>query len=527
MSAGALGWRALAVVLAGVALGGCGADGAGAGGASSPGGAAEADAAVKGGGADAAAGDGVQGGSDGSGGSDGVAAGDAAVSDVFADGGSDAVAPGSRGTLLVVTTRAIAASSARLAPFLDAKRARGFDAVLITEDQYGADDLQGAPRAAAIRAWLRAQPLAAPAYALLIGDAHPLYGDVPMFVVWPRYAYSPTSCLGTFALDCRSFESDMPYADLSGDWDLSGDGQLGQHGLDDGPGGLDFEAELLVGRIPVYFGETAPLDVILDHAMAYEAEPPAERPWRRRMLLPAAFFYFQGQPMQSFVMPENVDGAETPAWFLANVLPQHPDVAVTRMVEREGVVTSSVPAELPLTEAGVIAAWSEGYGMVWWFGHGLERGVYRTVWKADPNGDAEAQPDEIVSPYLITSEGAATITPGHPAFVVGVSCEIGSAETPANLSYALLASGAAIGVVGSTSITPMDTTDYADPGSALDTQGYGGTNMGVRFFAALLDGAVGSRAFYDTKVELGQSGDVESYAGRMMLTWFGDPTLAL
>lgn len=437
------------------------------------------------------------------------------------------VAPGSAGTLLVVTTRAIAASSARLAPFMQAKRARGFDAVLVTEDQYGADDMKGEPRAMAIREWLQALPLTGTTYALLIGDAHALYGDVPMFTVWPRYTYPSTTCLGTFALDCRSFESDMPYADLSGDWDLNGDGQRGQHGLDDGPGGLDFDAELLVGRIPVYFGETAPLDTILDHAMAYEAEPAKDRAWRRRMLLPAAYFYFRGQAMQSFVMPANVDGAETPGWFVANVLPEHPDVTVTRMVEREGVVKSAVPAELPLTEQGVIAEWSKGYGMVWWFGHGLERGVYRTVWTADANGDDLAQPGEITSPYLITSEGAADIAPGHPAFVVGVSCEIGSAETPANLSYALLLSGAAVGVVGSTSITPGDTTDYADPGSQLDTQGYGGTNMGVRFFSALLGGAIGSRALYDTKVELGQSGSIESYAGRMMLTWFGDPTLGL
>lgn len=456
----------------------------------------------------------------------GVDAGDASGADA-GDGAGTAAAP-LRGTLFVVTTRRIVADSARLAPFVEAKRARGYDTVLVTEDQYGADDEVGLPRAIAIRDWLAgALPADGPAYALLIGDSHPLYGDVPMFVVWPRHTYSPTSCLGAFALDCRSFESDMPYADLTGDWDANGNGQWGEHGLDDGPGGLDFEAELYAGRIPVYFDDTSELDVILDHALAYEAQTLAERQYRDRMLLPAAFFYFKGQVMESYTVPATVDGAETPEWFIANVLPDYPEVAVTRMYETEGVVASEYEPDLPLTEAGMLAEWQTGYGMVWWFGHGLERGVYRTFWSEDANGNQLAENGEIPSPFLFNTDDAALLEPGRPAFVVPVSCEVGSAETPLNLAYALLLSGGAIGVVGSTNVTPGDTTDYGDPGSQLDVQQYGATNMGVHFFRALLDGAGGAQALLDTKTKLGQSGSVESYAGRMMINYLGDPTLRL
>ena len=458
---------------------------------------------------------------------------DAAPPPIDAPTAQDVAEPPSvpfRGTLFVVTTRQIAADSKVLAGYLDHKGALGFEAVLVTEDHYGSDGATGHERAVAIREWLAGSvPLVedGPVYALLVGDAHALYGDVPMFTVWPRHTYSPTTCLGAFALDCRSFESDMPYADLSGDWDQNGDGLWGEHGLDDGPGGLDFEAEALVGRIPVYFGETGPLDQILSRAMAYEAEPPEERAWRDRLLLAASFYYFEGQAMQSYTVPDTIDGAETPEWFVANVLPDHPGVSTTRLYEQEGVVASAYPSELPLTEPGLLDEWSKGYGAVWWFGHGLERSVVRTVWVTDDDGDLLADNSELSAPPLITSQGAATLPAGHPAFVVAVICEVGSAETPNNLAYALLLSGGAVGVVGSTNLTPTDTTDYGDPGSQLDTEGYGATNMGVWFLDALLAGEVASKALFDTKVELGLSGSIESYAGRMMLNYLGDPTRRL
>lgn len=436
--------------------------------------------------------------------------------------------PPYQGALFVVTTRQIAAESQALGPFLDHKRALGFDAILVTEDHYGADGAKGQERAIAIRQWLAAAVPAheGPAYALLVGNAHALYGDLPMFTVWPRHSYQADSCLGT-TQDCRAFESDMPYANLTGDWDLNGDGLWGQHELDDGPGGIDFHAELLVGRIPVYFGEIGPMDEILSHAMAYETEPAADREWRDRVLLPAAFFFFRGETLGTYTLPYTIDAAATPEWFIANVLPKHPGVSVTRMYERDGYLESAYPSELPLSEPGVVTEWSQGYGIVWWFGHGLQRGVYRKVWAADADGDQIADEGEVETPYLLTSEAAAGLQAGHPAFVVGVSCEVGSLETPQNLAFAVLLSGGAVGMVASSELTVVDTTHYGDPGSQLDTQACGATNVGVSFVDALLGGEVGSKALYDAKLALGLSGSIEAYAGRMMLNYVGDPTLRL
>ena len=51
---------------------------------------------------------------------------------------------------------------------------------------------------------------------------------------------------------------------------------------------MDFVPELFVGRIPVYGGDTAPLDAILRKTIAYETDP-GDLSWRRSVLLPMSF----------------------------------------------------------------------------------------------------------------------------------------------------------------------------------------------------------------------------------------------
>lgn len=74
---------------------------------------------------------------------------------------------------------------------------------------------------------------------------------------------------------------------------------------------------------------------------------------------------------------------------------------------------------------------------------------------------------------------------------------------------------------------PGDTTDYADPRALPDTSLYGATNLGVSFFSRLIDGELPAEIMWKTKAELGTDGSIESYAGRMMLNYFGDPTLSM
>ncbi|HNT27370.1 MAG TPA: C25 family cysteine peptidase, partial [bacterium] len=197
-----------------------------------------------------------------------------------------------------------------------------------------------------------------------------------------------------------------------------------------------------------------------------------------------------------------------------------------RMYEKEGTTVSKYAADVALTRDNLKSEWPKGYGMVFWFGHGLDKEVARTIW-IDANDDGEVSNDELQQPLFIHSDDAPAIGAQSPAFVVAVSCEVGSAQTPWNLTHALLTEGGAIGMIGSTNVTPGDMTDYGDFESELDTSTYGATNLGVFFFDELMNGAVAAQAFAEVRRDVGTSPSIETYAGKMMLNYYGDPTLSL
>lgn len=130
---------------------------------------------------------------------------------------------------VIITTNAIRDNSAKLTDFVNNKIAQGHSVGIVTEDDYGA--LVGqAPNGTAekIRQWLinNYVPLGIH-YVLLVGNPDPddpaapadSIGDIPMKMCWPDREYY------TF------FESptDYFYADLTGNWDLDGDGYFGEY----------------------------------------------------------------------------------------------------------------------------------------------------------------------------------------------------------------------------------------------------------------------------------------------------------
>ncbi|MBV7331558.1 VWA domain-containing protein [Chloroflexi bacterium TSY] len=129
---------------------------------------------------------------------------------------------------VIITTNDIETNSTQLANFVTHKTGLGHSVLVVTEDDYGGLTGQ-APDGTAekIRQWLidNYVPLGIH-YVLLIGDPDPddpvapvdSVGDVPMKMGWPhinsyRYLESP---------------SDYFYADLTGNWDLDGDGLFGE-----------------------------------------------------------------------------------------------------------------------------------------------------------------------------------------------------------------------------------------------------------------------------------------------------------
>jgi len=159
----------------------------------------------------------------------------------------------------IITTQAIKNNSLELQNFIQHKNSLGYNVILATEQDFGTGI--GDAAAENIRAWLQANYLDMNIeYVLLIGNPHFENGEIPLKRLWTKNEdfFTPTT------------SSDFYFADLTGNWDLDGDGIYGEQD-DFGTGGIDFAAEVLIGRIPVYsISAVGILDSILAKIIAYE-----------------------------------------------------------------------------------------------------------------------------------------------------------------------------------------------------------------------------------------------------------------
>ena len=159
---------------------------------------------------------------------------------------------------VIITTAAIQAASTQLAGFVAHKESKGFDVQVVTEADFGGG--VGDAAAENIRTWLQGRYISDNIeYVLLVGNPHPASGDVPMKMLYPRNNEGD---------EYKESPSDYYYADLTGNWDLDGDGYYGEWGHDFGAGGVDRNWEVLVGRIPVYD------DATTNGVPLYDSGPP-------------------------------------------------------------------------------------------------------------------------------------------------------------------------------------------------------------------------------------------------------------
>lgn len=426
-------------------------------------------------------------------------------------------------SMLILTTSQIATDSSKLDDFVEAKRARGMHVVVATEEDYGGEDEQGRDRAVRVHEWLKTRYREF-GYLLLIGDPSTQYGDMPMLKVHPVDNLDQ-SCGG---IDCETSGTDAYYADPLGDWDLNGNGEYGEYGIDDGPGGVDFEPELAVGRIPVYFGDTEELDRTLEKTLGYMNADPSEIGYRRSVLMAKSVVFIEGQrffPNHPRI-EETIDTAVPSEWFIRNYLPPERGVKVTRMYEQDGIAPSTFPSDLALTQEAFLEEWKRGHGMVWWGGHGSPRSVVRTTWTSDVNGD-QLPDGEVGSPPLIDSSEVDRLegTPG--GFVVATSCLVGRIEVPDALSYKLLRHGAAVGVVASSAPASVDEKSFEDMGPELDRSVFDIDYLAVMVLDGLLSGEPAGRIVGDSRLILGEANSELSYQAKLMLNYYGDPSLTL
>ncbi len=426
--------------------------------------------------------------------------------------------------LFIVTTDYVKNGSAVLGTFVAEKEKRDWTVRVVTESDYGGAGEKGPARAAKIRDWLIAHR-AGYGFALLIGDPNPTYGEVPMVLGQPLGEGASDPC-GDTGYSCVKIPTDLYYGDLSGSWDLNEDGIFAQLPVDMGDGGIDFGSELAVGRIPVYFGDLEELDELLGHIVGYMQMAEEATAYRKKMLFPLSFIWFDGYKVFQ-TMRENKETAETAEWFIHNILPDRDGISYTRLYEAEGHYPTQFDYELPLTNENLISEWKKGYGMVFWGGHGMPTGVVRTVWTEDTNGNELGENDEVYSPLLVDSSNGEDIASGQPSFIVAISCLVGFVSEPGSISHRFMVDGAAVGVISSSSVTDPSAMKWLEQDSPLDTTTFGEDNAGVLFFDRLIGGGYAGRIFADIRDELGKETVYRVIDHKLMLNYFGDPTLTL
>jgi predicted outer membrane repeat protein len=296
----------------------------------------------------------------------------------------------------IITTDAIALGSTQLANFVTHKQNVGFSVQVITETDFSGG--VGDVAAENIRTWLQNHYLADNiTHVLLVGNPDPNSAGVPMKLTYPALNH-PTP-------------TDYYYADLTGNWDLDGDGYTGEYADDFDPGGVDRYAELIVGRIP-YYGDIAELDSILSKSIAYETE--ADPTWRKNVLLPM-------RPSDELTPGFHLGEAIKDNLLAVKNWPYH-------RIYDETFGLNPPPETTPCTEPIVSGIWSTTpFGLSVWWAHG------NITWASG----------------IMSSGGTASLNDTYPTIVFQAVCANAYPEEPDNLSYTLLKNGGIV-TVGAT-----------------------------------------------------------------------------
>ena len=406
---------------------------------------------------------------------------------------------------VIITTNEIKKNSKALNEFINFLKYRGFNPLIITEDDYGYEN--GIERVLNIRNWLREHyQTYGIKYVLLIGDPNPNpsideYCDsIPMLMCYPRLG-------ATYYEECPT---DYIYADLTGDWDSNKNGYYG-----DPEDNVDFDPEVFVGRIPVYNHDYTTLDSILEKIMKYEN---TYGDWRKRVLMPVAIANYENE---SGYQIERTDGRDLPKYVVEDILKPN-GFSWFVMYEREGLspVPETAPYyNAPLNKENVINEWNKGYGIVFWWGHGSEYKAYRKYWSFD-DGDNIPESDEMEWESFISSFDTSELCDDKPAITYQCSCLNGYPEDSDNLGYALLRRGAVATV--SASRVSWYQVGYWEPDGTADN-----AEIGYEYVKRVVSGLPLGEALYLAKSLLNPTSDSAWKMNLMDFNLYGDPSLSL
>ncbi|MFW6375872.1 MAG: C25 family cysteine peptidase [Thermoplasmatota archaeon] len=416
-------------------------------------------------------------------------------------------------TYAIVTTNDIVSNSNKLDDFKQYLSGKGYDVKLVTEDEYGTNT--GQQRAIDIRNYLSNNYVSENIkYALLVGDPDPddvdvsddSYGEVPMMMCYPRnskdsYRKSPT---------------DYFYADLTGDWDLDGDGYYGEYNDDSGTDGVDFNAEIHVGRIPVYNDDYSSLDEIFSNMIDYQTK---DGDWKKRMMLPMAISNYENEDDEGH---SRTDGLDLPEYMYNDIL-SSAGFTDEVMYERSGlnpVDTSAFHYSQSISESNVIDEFNEGYGSVFWWGHGHRSSASRKYWGSDDDSDGVPDSDEMVWKDFMSSSSVSELETDQPSFFYQSSCLNGYPEVSYNLGYSLLKNGAAISTVSASRVSWYAVGTWSPNKELADNSG-----LGYYYMKSLLvDEKPAGEALSYAKSYTGEYFEGASWMNKFDFNLYGDPS---
>lgn len=415
----------------------------------------------------------------------------------------------------IVAEADVRSASAELANFAAHKEGRGFDARFFDETDTGTAGLAGDAAAEALRSWLQGLGPATPEYLLIIGDPRVTSGPFPMKQTWPRtpgaVGYNPLGPANC-GFTQISVPTDYYYAELDGNWDLNGNGLFGEFGQHDasgstpgdfGPGGMERDHEVIVGRIPfygdpadpaAYAGHVAALDAILAKTIAYQSAMLAEIDWRRSVLVAAegANRLHYGEAIRTDLL--NPNGIESyrvydSATCVADGTCNPP------LVDLPDADTCSIP--------NVQSGWGAFQpGIVTWLTHGGGWGAVS----------------------VMNSSTATTLDDTHPVITFQASCLNSLPTNTNNVSFAMLKNGA-VATIGATAIShgPGSTVDLVSDGHRA-----GNAGMGYGFTERVaVDGLSVGEALMNVKRDVPLYGRCWYLQNILTFNLYGDPEVGL
>jgi len=339
-----------------------------------------------------------------------------------------------RDSMIVLTTEFYKSNSRELSNYLDAKRSDGFKIDVFTEKDYGGEDLSGPEKVEKIRVFLRS--IYREYYFLLI-IANPTPGGegVPMITTKPNFQETDSP-------EYDAVPTDIFYAEISEPMNSNGNAVYAERS-----DGIILDFELVVGRIPFYNDRYQDADKILKRTIEYIQEKPSEAIYRKKMLFPTTIAYYPMQDGQMY-MPK-MDGAYIVEYLKENVLDE---TFITKtLVEKSGGNPSEFTDEDELTYESMLSNWNDGYGAVFWMGHGMPTYSIKTIWSGDRNGNGYADSYELKSETFVDSEMTESME-DHSPFVFMGSCLNGTVENGRNLGFKVLLNSA-VGVVAASQVS--------------------------------------------------------------------------